>query len=76
MTSSQGKVARVCRSALGSVEVDDLDEAVQAFETQGLPQLQGGRIITGDYAGTRYAYIDTTKALGTVLELVKWPSSA
>ena len=61
---------------LGHIEVGDLDEAVQAFEREGLPRLQGGRVIKGEYAGTRYAYIDTTKALGTVIELAQWPKGS
>ena len=58
---------------LGVIGVANMDEAIQAFESEGLPCLQSGRITTGDNAVTRYAYIDSAKALGTVIELAQWP---
>ena len=61
---------------LGLIEVGDLDEAIRTFERESFPCLQSGRVITGIYAGTSYAYIDTTKALGTVIELAQWPDGS
>jgi len=51
---------------LGHVRVDDLDEALQAFEKAGFPCIEAG----GDTSGFHsWAYVDTTSLLGYVLEL-------
>lgn len=60
---------------LGIVEVSDLDEAVQTFERESLPCLQSGRLVSGVYAGTRYAYLDMVNALGTIIEVVERPKA-
>jgi len=52
---------------LGHVRVDDLDQAVQTWEEQGFPCLERGR-----FPGRGgYAYMDTTKALGVMIELLE-----
>jgi len=61
---------------LGIVQVEDLDEAIERLEGEGIPCLQSGRIIAGSYAGTRYAYLDASEALGTVIELAQWPGGS
>ena len=53
---------------LGHVRVANLDEAIQALEKAGFPCLQSGRLTGGGYA-----YIDTVKALGTIIELLEIP---
>jgi len=53
---------------LGHVRLDNLDEAVRSLEAGGFACLQSGR-----YPGGAYAYMDTTKALGYVVELVQEP---
>jgi hypothetical protein len=49
---------------LGHARVDDLDAAVQALEKEGFPCVEGGCA-----PGHRWAYVDTTPALGYILEL-------
>jgi len=51
---------------LGHVRVENLDEAVQTLEKHGFPCVQSGRFGDGGYA-----YIDTSMALGTIIELVQ-----
>jgi len=53
---------------LGHARVKNLDEAVERLEKAGFPCLQGAR-----FPGGGYAYMDTTKALGTILELLELP---
>lgn len=60
---------------LGIVDVSDLDEAVQTFERESCPCLQSGRLVSGAYAGTRYAYLDMVNALGTIIEVVERPKA-
>ncbi len=51
---------------LGHVRVDDLDEAVKELEDAGFPCIETG----GDAADFHtWAYVDTTSALGYILEL-------
>ena len=51
---------------LGHARVDNLVEAVQALEKAGFPCIETG----GDPAGFHtWAYVDTTKTLGYILEL-------
>ena len=51
---------------LGHVRVDNLDEALAALEKAGYPCIETG----GDSAGFHtWAYVDTTKTLGFILEL-------
>ncbi len=51
---------------LGHVRVDDLDQALQELEEAGFPCIETG----GDRAGFHsWAYVDTTPALGYILEL-------
>jgi len=49
---------------LGHVRVDNVDEAVKALQNAGFPFMEGGRTPIH-----RWAYVDTTKALGHILEL-------
>ncbi len=58
---------------LGHVVVNNIDEAIQTYACEGFPCLQSGHIVNGKYAGRSYAYVDTVKALGTIIELVKRP---
>jgi len=53
---------------LGHHRVSNLDEAIQAYERQGFPCLQ-----SGSYPGGGIAYMDTTKTLGFVIELLAMP---
>ena len=53
---------------LGHLRVQNLDEGVQAFEKAGFSCLQRGRFM---HVG--FAYMDTTKALGFILELLDLP---
>jgi len=53
---------------LGHVRVENLGEAVQALEKAGFPCLQRGRMTDGGWA-----YMDTVKALGFILELLELP---
>jgi catechol 2,3-dioxygenase-like lactoylglutathione lyase family enzyme len=46
--------------------VKNMDERIAAFEANGVPLVQ-----KGDYTGGRYAYMDGTAKLGTVLELLE-----
>ena len=51
---------------LGHARVENLDEALQALEEAGYPCIETG----GDPAGFHtWAYVDTTKTLGYILEL-------
>ncbi len=50
---------------LGHIRVDDLNEAVQALEKAGFPCVEMG----GDPAIHVWAYVDTTEALGYIIEL-------
>lgn len=52
---------------LGCV-VDNLDEAIATTENQGISVIQSGR-----FPGGGYAYLDTERTLGTILELVQMP---
>ena len=50
---------------LGHVRVDNLDESVEALEKAGFPCVETG----GDPAIHKWAYVDTTEALGYIVEL-------
>jgi len=58
---------------LGVVIVDNLDEAMQTSAKAGLACLQSGRIVSGHFAGARYAYLDAVNSLGTIIELAEMP---
>jgi len=58
---------------MGHIRVDNMDEAIEAWEKEGSVCLQSGRIVDGESAGLRIAYIDKVKTLGTILELVEMP---
>lgn len=47
-------------------EVEGMSNRIEALAAQGIPLLQ-----RGDYTGGRYAYVDGTKPLGAVLELLE-----
>jgi len=51
---------------LGHLRVDNLVEAIQTLEKEGFPCLQSGR-----FPGGGYAYIDTVKTLGFIIELLE-----
>jgi len=51
---------------MGHVQVSDMDAAVRDLEAQGYPC-----IFAGASPGTRFAYIDMTKSLGMIVELLK-----
>ena len=53
---------------LGHVKVGGLDAAIQTLENAGFPCLQSGR-----FPGGGYAYMDTSKTLGTIIELIQRP---
>ena len=54
---------------LGHVRVDNLDEAVQALEKAGFPCIETGETLATGEAYHRWAYVDTTAALGYIIEL-------
>ena len=56
---------------LGHVKVGNLDEAIQTLENAGFPCLQSGR-----FPGGGYAYMDTSKTLGTIKCKAIIPSNA
>jgi methylmalonyl-CoA/ethylmalonyl-CoA epimerase len=47
-------------------QVEGMSERIEALAARGIPLLQ-----RGDYTGGRYAYVDGTKPLGAVLELLE-----
>jgi hypothetical protein len=49
-----------------ALEIKGMDDKISLLAQKGLPLLQ-----KGDYTGGRYAYIDGTKALGVILELLE-----
>lgn len=51
---------------VASYEVDDLDKAIALLEKHGIGVLQSGR-----WKGASFAYMDTEKTLGAIVELVK-----
>ena len=53
---------------MGHVRVQNLDEAVQALEKAGFPCTQRAH-----FGGGGFAYMDTVKALGCILELLELP---
>ena len=53
---------------LGHVRVDNLEEAIQRLEKEGFPCLQSGR-----FPGGGFAYMDTVKTLGFLIELLELP---
>ena len=61
---------------LGHVRVKNLDEAVQTLERAGFPCLQRGRYSMESIGEGGAAYMDTTKALGLILELLELPEGA
>lgn len=55
---------------LGHVRVDNIDEAVQALEKAGFPCIESGETLGGPGENYhKWAYVDTTAALGYVIEL-------
>lgn len=53
---------------LGHLRVANLAEAIKTLEKEGFPCLQSGR-----YPNGGYAYMDTVKALGVIIELLEVP---
>ena len=53
---------------LGHVRVGNLGEAIYTLEKEGFPCLQSGRLLGGGYA-----YMDTVKTLGVIIELLEIP---
>ena len=53
---------------LGHVRVDNIDEAIHTWEQEGFHCLQSGR-----FPGGGYAYMDTRKSLGVIVELLGVP---
>jgi len=53
---------------LGHVRVDNLEEAIQRLEKEGFHCLQSGR-----FPGGGFAYIDTVKTLGFLIEVLELP---
>jgi hypothetical protein len=51
---------------LGHVRVDNIDEAVRTWENEGFRCLERGR-----FPGGGYAYMDTIKTLGVIVELLE-----
>lgn len=51
---------------IASYKVDDLDKAIALLEKRGIRVLQSGR-----WGGASFAYMDTEKVLGVIIELVK-----
>ena len=56
---------------LGHVKVQNLDEAIQVLEKVGFSCMQTGRVTDG-----AYAYMDTVKSLGVILELFEFARGA
>lgn len=56
---------------LGHLRVSNLDEAIETFEKAGFPCLQSGR-----FPGGGYAFMDTVKTLGVIIELLEVPVGA
>jgi len=55
---------------LGHVRVDNIDEAVQALEKAGFPCIESGETLGGPGENYhKWAYVDTTAALGYIIEL-------
>jgi len=54
---------------LGHVRVDNLDEAIQALEKAGFPCIENGETLATGEGYHRWAYVDTTAALGYIIEL-------
>jgi len=55
---------------LGHLRVSNLDEAIETFKKEGFPCLQSGR-----YPGGGYAFMDTVKTLGVIIELLEVPEA-
>jgi len=53
---------------LGHIRVNNVAEAIKTLEKEGFPCLQ-----SGCFPGGGYAYVDTTKALGVIIELLQMP---
>lgn len=51
---------------IASFKLDDVEEAIEYLKKQGISVLQSGR-----WHGSYFAYMDTEKTLGMVVELVK-----
>ncbi len=47
-------------------EVNDMDKVLEWLDKKGYPTIQ-----TGDFTGGRYAYVDTTAAFTTIIELLE-----
>jgi len=54
---------------LGHVRVDDIDEAIRAWESEGFACPESGHFPDGG----GFAYMDTVKALGVMIELLQVP---
>jgi hypothetical protein len=53
---------------LGHIRVDSLSQAIRTLEAEGFPCLQSGSV-----PGAGFAYIDMSKALGVMVELLELP---
>jgi hypothetical protein len=51
---------------VGHIHVPDIDAALRDLEARGYPC-----IFTGSTPGTKFAYVDMTKALGVIVELME-----
>ena len=54
---------------LGHVRVDNIDEAIRTWESEGFACLESGHFPDGG----GFAYMDTVKALGVMIELLQVP---
>jgi len=55
---------------VGHIHVPDIDAAVSALEARGYPC-----IFVGSTSTTKFAYVDMTKALGVIVEMVESPQT-
>ncbi len=53
---------------LGHIYVPDMDAALRDLEAQGYPC-----IFAGSTPGTKFAYVDMSKSLGVIVELIEAP---
>jgi hypothetical protein len=56
---------------VGHIHVPDIDTAVRALESRGYPC-----IFAGSTPGTKFAYVDMSKSLGVIVELVEVPAAS
>lgn len=55
---------------VGHIHVPDVDAAVRDLEARGFPC-----IFAGSTPGTKFAYVDMSKALGVIVELIEAPQA-